>query len=126
MGAVRVGRRPGLSSRWAASRGLITSSRITIRAAFQNCQQSLQRSEPDSGSPFPTNKRNDLTFDIVAQVQFSKLISPSMVNSATLAMKRCTVNHVVDGFPDVDQVPGFSETLPFDGFLSNRIPLVDG
>lgn len=91
---------------------------------FDESQQSLQSSEPDSGSPFPNNRRNDLTFNQVAQVQFNTVISPTMVNTATLAMNRFTVNHTLLGTWQVDQVPGFSETLPFNGSLSNRIPLV--
>lgn len=91
---------------------------------FDESQQSLQSSEPDSGSPFPNNRRNDLTFNQVAQVQFNAVLSPTMVNTATLAMNRFTVNHTLIGTWQVDQVPGFSETLPFDGSLSNRIPLV--
>lgn len=91
---------------------------------FDESQQSLQSSEPDSGSPFTTNRRNDLTFDQVAQIQFTAVLSPTMVNSASLAMNRYTVNHILLGLADVTQVPGFSETLPFNGALSNRIPLV--
>jgi hypothetical protein len=91
---------------------------------FDESQQSLQSAEPDSSSPFPTNRRNDLTFDQVAQVQFNAVISPTMVNTATLAMNRFTVNHTLIGIWQVDQVPGFSESLPFNGALSNRLPLV--
>lgn len=91
---------------------------------FDESQQSLQSSEPDSGSPFPTNRRNDVTFNQVAQVQFNAVISPTMVNTATIAMNRFTVDHTLIGIWQVDQVPGFSETLPFNGALSNRLPLV--
>jgi len=91
---------------------------------FDESQQSLQSAEPDSGSPFPNNRRNDLTFNQVAQVQFNAVLSPAMVNTATLAMNRFTVNHTLIGTWQVDQVPGFAETLPFNGSLSNRIPLL--
>jgi Carboxypeptidase regulatory-like domain len=91
---------------------------------FDEVQQSLQSSEPDSASPFPTNRRNDVTDDQVAQAQFNAVISPTMVNTATIAMNRFTVDHTLIGIWQVDQVPGFSETLPFNGVLSNRLPLV--
>ena len=58
----------------------------------------------------------------MAQVQFTAVITPAMVNSANIAMNRYTVNHPVAGLLYVDQIPGFSETLPFNGALSNRIP----
>ncbi len=47
-----------------------------------------------------------------------------MVNSANIAMNRYTVSHPVDGLLYVNQIPGFQETLPFSGALSERIPLV--
>jgi hypothetical protein len=89
---------------------------------FDESQNSLLSTS--SGSPFPTNRVNDLTFDQVAQVQFTSVLSPNMVNSSTLAMNRYTVNHAILGLLNVGQIPGFSETLPFNGFLSDRIPLV--
>jgi hypothetical protein len=89
---------------------------------FDEAQNSL--SSTNGSSAFPTNRENDTTFNQVAQVQFTSVISPAMVNSSTLAMNRYTVNHLVQGFLEVNQIPGFSETLPFNGFLSDRIPLV--
>lgn len=91
---------------------------------FDESQQSLQSSEPDSGSPFPTNRRNDVTYNQVAQAQFNAVISPTMVNTTTVAMNRFSVDHTLVGIWQVDQVPGFTETLPFNGVLSNRLPLV--
>ncbi|HEY1945380.1 MAG TPA: carboxypeptidase-like regulatory domain-containing protein [Bryobacteraceae bacterium] len=91
---------------------------------FDESQQSVQSSIPDSGSPFPTNKRQDVTFNQLAQIQFTSIITPAMVNSANIAMNRYTVNHPVEGLLSVDQIPGFSATLPFNGALSSRIPLV--
>jgi Carboxypeptidase regulatory-like domain len=89
---------------------------------FDESQNSLLST--NANSPFPTNRENDLTFNQIAQVQFTSVISPAMVNSSTLAMNRTTFNHIVLGLEDVSQVPGFSATLPFDGYLSSRIPLV--
>lgn len=91
---------------------------------FDESQLATQSSIPDSGSPFTTNRRQDTTFDQVAQIQFTAVITPAMVNSANIAMNRYTVNHPVEGLLYVDQIPGFSENLPFNGALSNRIPLV--
>jgi Carboxypeptidase regulatory-like domain len=91
---------------------------------FDEDQDSLLSSEPDSGSPFPTNRRNDVTSNQDAQVQFNAVISPTMVNTATIAMNRTTYQHNLIGTWEVDQVPGYSQTLPFNGVLSNRLPLV--
>jgi hypothetical protein len=91
---------------------------------FDEDQNSLLSSEPDSGSPFPTNRRNDVTSNQDAQVQFNAVISPAMVNTATIALNRTTYQHNLVGIWQVDQVPGYSATLPFDGVLSNRLPLV--
>ncbi len=91
---------------------------------FDESQLATQSSVPDSGSPFTTNRRQDVTFDQLAQIQFTAVISPAMVNSANIAMNRYTVKHPVEGLLYVDQIPGFSSTLPFNGALSTRIPLV--
>jgi Carboxypeptidase regulatory-like domain/TonB-dependent Receptor Plug Domain len=87
-------------------------------------QDALASAIPDSGSPFPTNRRQDVTLDQLAQVQFTAVISPTMVNTASIAMNRYTVDHPVQGLLYVDQIPGYSATLPYNGALSNRIPLV--
>jgi Carboxypeptidase regulatory-like domain/TonB-dependent Receptor Plug Domain len=91
---------------------------------FDERQTATQSSIPDSSSPFTTNRRQDITFDQLAQIQFTSVLSPSMVNTANIAMNRYTVNHPVEGLLYVNQIPGYSATLPFNGALSNRIPLV--
>jgi hypothetical protein len=91
---------------------------------FDESQSSLLSSIPDDGSPFPTNRRNDVTWDQVAQLHFTAVVSPAMVNSATLAMNRVTYDHTIQGVENVSQIPGFQETLPFNGSLSTRIPLL--
>ena len=91
---------------------------------FDESQQSLASSDTTSGSPFPNSRQQDLTFNQIAQAQFNAVISPSMVDSTTIAMNRYTVNHPVVGLLYVDQIPGFNETLPFNGALSTRIPYV--
>jgi len=91
---------------------------------FDESQQALASNDPSSGSPFPNSRQQDLTFNQIAQVQFNAVISPTMVNSIAVAMNRYTVNHPVIGFLDVSQIPGFTESLPFNGALSSRIPLV--
>ncbi len=101
------------------------SERFRLTAEyFAEHQNALASGIPDSGSPFPTNRRKDVTLDQLAQVQFTAVISPAMVNSASIAMNRYTVDHPVEGLLYVDQIPGNKATLPFNGALSNRIPLV--
>jgi hypothetical protein len=91
---------------------------------FDESQLSLLSSVPDSGSPFPTNRRNDTTWNQVAQLHFTAVISPSMVNSASVAMNRTFYDHPIQGLLNVSQIPGFQETLPYNGTLSTRIPLM--
>ncbi len=91
---------------------------------FDERQLANLSSIPDNSSPFPTNRRRDVTWDQLAQIQFTAIISPSMVNTASIALNRYTVDHPVDGLLYVDQIPGYSSVLPFNGTLSNRIPLV--
>ena len=91
---------------------------------FDERQNATASALAGSTTPFPTNRVQDVTFNQIAQIQFTAVISPTMVNSATLAMNRYTVNHPVLGLVNVDQIPGFQETLPFNGALSTRIPLV--
>ncbi|MDQ2945749.1 MAG: Plug and carboxypeptidase regulatory-like domain-containing protein [Acidobacteriota bacterium] len=101
------------------------SERFRLTAEyFAEHQNALASGVPDSGSPFPTNRRKDVTLDQLAQIQFTAVISPAMVNSASIAMNRYTVDHPVEGLLYVDQIPGYKATLPFNGALSNRIPLV--
>ncbi|HXJ38223.1 MAG TPA: carboxypeptidase-like regulatory domain-containing protein [Bryobacteraceae bacterium] len=91
---------------------------------FAEHQNALASGIPDSGSPFPTNRRRDTTLDQLAQIQFTAVLTPAMVNTASIAMNRYTVDHPVVGLLYVNQIPGYSATLPFNGALSNRIPLV--
>jgi hypothetical protein len=91
---------------------------------FDERQQSLQSAIPDNSSPFPVNRRQDFTYNQLAQIQFTSVITPAMVNTANVAMNRYTVRHPVEGLLSVNQIPGFSSTLPFNGALSTRIPLV--
>ena len=64
---------------------------------FDESQQSLASADTSSGSPFPNSRQQDLTFNQIAQAQFNAIISPTMVNSTTVAMNRYTVNHPVVG-----------------------------
>ncbi len=89
---------------------------------FDESQQAANSS--NGTSPFPTNRTQDLTFNQVAQIQFTAVLSPTMVNSASIAMNRYTVAHNILGLLSVEQIPGYSEVLPFNGALSDRIPLV--
>ena len=84
----------------------------------------LLSSVPDSNSPFDSNRRHDATWNQIAQLQLTTVITPAMVNSTNIAMNRTSFDHPVDGISLVSQIPGFHETLPFNGVLSTRVPLV--
>ncbi|MEO8660810.1 MAG: carboxypeptidase-like regulatory domain-containing protein [Bryobacteraceae bacterium] len=76
------------------------------------------------GSPFTGNTQSFLTRSKLAEIQATYIISPNMVNQISLGMN----NYVVDLTPNKlvykDQLPDFQSTLPFNGFLSNRLPSI--
>ncbi len=75
-------------------------------------------------SVFPTNHDAITTANQLAQVQLTQILSPSMVNQASIALSIYIASLSVEGAWQVNQVPGYSQNLPFNGFLSNRIPAV--
>lgn len=76
------------------------------------------------GSPFTTNTQSFLTRSKLAEFQATMILSPTMVNQISLG----TNDYVVDLTPNKlvykEQLPDFNSTLPFNGFLSNRLPSI--
>jgi hypothetical protein len=60
-----------------------------------------------------------------AQLSLTQIISPSMVNVTSVATNVNVGNHEISGIWQQSQLPNFHETLPYHGFLSNRLPDVD-
>jgi hypothetical protein len=76
------------------------------------------------GSPYSTNTNPVTTQNQLAQIQLTATLSPSMVNTTSLAMNNYVVSLAAAGIWQRSQVPGFKEVLPFNGFLSNRLPQI--
>jgi hypothetical protein len=75
-------------------------------------------------STSPLNWEEDYTRNSMAQLAFTATVSPRMVNTTSLAFNIYDLYLDVEGIDYVNQIPGFSETLPYNGYLSNRIPVV--
>jgi Carboxypeptidase regulatory-like domain len=75
-------------------------------------------------SPYTTNADPITTQNQLAQIQLTATLSPSMVNTTSLAMNNYVVSLGASGIWQRSQVPGFKEVLPYDGFLSNRLPQI--
>lgn len=78
--------------------------------------------DPAHIGPYGTTTQYDPGTYRVAFLQLTSTISPSMVNQATLGMNMDSHDYNLRGIYLVSQIPGFSENLPYSGFLSNRLP----
>lgn len=77
-------------------------------------------------SPYTNNKDPITTMNQLAQIRLTATLTPSMVNSTSLAMNNYVVSLGASGIWQLSQLPGFSETLPFkSGAGTNRLPEVD-
>jgi hypothetical protein len=77
-----------------------------------------------SGSVFPTNSETDITKNQLAQIQLVSTLSNSVVNTTSVSMNNFVLYLNVVGLQFVSDIPGFKETLPYNGFMSNRLPAV--
>jgi hypothetical protein len=85
-------------------------------------QNSLSGSQ--SGEIFPVNSETDFTHNKLAQVSLTSILTPNLVNTTSIAMNIFDLDLNLVGKSTIDQIPGFSESLPYNGFISNRVPLV--
>ena len=85
-------------------------------------QNSLNSS--NSGSVFPTNSETDLTKNWLAQISLTQVLTPTIVNTTSVGTNIFNLDLNLTGISFLAQVPGYKETLPFNGFLSNRLPLL--
>ncbi len=85
-------------------------------------QNSLSGSQ--RGEVFSTNSETDYTHNKLAQVALTSVLSPNMVNTTSVAMNIFDLDLNLTGIAFVNQVPGFQTSLPFSGYLSDRLPLV--
>jgi hypothetical protein len=85
-------------------------------------QNSLSGSQ--SGEIFPVNAETDFTHNKLAQVALTSVLTPNLVNTTSLAMNIFDLDLNLVGLDTINQIPGFTESLPYNGYISNRIPLV--
>ena len=77
------------------------------------------------GSPFPTDWDTFSTDNQLAEVQLTQFLTPTMTNQTSIAMNNYDVTHDFGGIHTIEQVPGFSESLPYSGgVLQNYLPRV--
>ena len=77
-----------------------------------------------SGNPFPTQHETDYTRNQLAQLQLTWTVTPTMTNTTSVAMNNYVLDLLVSGTVLRSQVSGFNETLPFNGFGSERLPYI--
>jgi len=77
------------------------------------------------GSPYNTNTNPVTTQNQLAQIQLTTTLSPTMVNTTSIAMNNYVVSLAASGIWQRSQVPGFKEVLPFGtGAGTNRLPQI--
>ena len=74
------------------------------------------------GSPFTTSKQSFDTRSKLAELQGTVIISPTMVNQISWGVNSYVVDLGLNGFVYQNQIPDFQTTLPYNGFLSDRLP----
>jgi hypothetical protein len=76
-------------------------------------------------SPYNTNTNPVTTQNQLAQVQLTATLTPSMVNTISIAMNNYVVSLAAAGIWQRSQVPGFKGVLPFtNGAGTNRLPQI--
>jgi hypothetical protein len=85
-------------------------------------QNSLNGSQ--SGEIFSTNSETDFTHNKLAQVALTSAITQNLLNNTSIALNIFDLDLNLVGTSTIDQIPGFSESLPYNGYIANRIPLV--
>jgi Carboxypeptidase regulatory-like domain len=103
------------------------SSRLRLMAEYLNEHQI--NNNPDNegflGSPFTSNTNPILSDNQLAQIQLTATLSPSMVNTFSLATEQAIPYLNLGGISLLDQIPNFTEDLPYKGgFRSDRLPQI--
>ena len=77
-----------------------------------------------SGEIYETNGETDFTHNKLAQLALSQVLSPNLLNTTSIGMNIFNLDLNLTGAATVDQIPGYAAKLPFNGYISNRIPLL--
>ena len=75
-------------------------------------------------SPFTNQKQTYFTRSKLYEAQATWIISPQMVNQLSAGVNAYVVNLELSGLVYKSQIPNFQSTLPYNGFLSERLPAV--
>jgi hypothetical protein len=92
---------------------------------FTNFQDNSNPNDTFLGSPYDVNRANVTTHDQLAQLQLTWIPKSTMVNTVSVNMNNYIVNLLTAGIWQQSQVPDFHYTLPYQGFLSERLPQVE-
>jgi hypothetical protein len=74
------------------------------------------------GSPFTTSRQSFETRSKLIELQGTVIISPTMVNQLSLGANIYVVDLNTNGLVYKNQLPNFETNLPYNGFLSDRLP----
>jgi len=103
------------------------NSKFSLLAEYLDEEQTFAQSSlsgSQSGEVFPSNWETDLTHNKLAQVSLTGLLSPNLINTVAVGMNIFDLDLNLSGTSFVNQIPGFSTSLPYNGYLANRLPLV--
>ncbi len=103
------------------------SSKLSFLGEYLDESQTFTQSSlagSQGGEVFPTNWETDLTKNKLAQVALTAIMTPQIVNTTSIGMNIFDLDLNLSGISFVNQVPGFTTSLPYNGYLSNRLPLV--
>jgi len=107
----------------------IINPRLRLMAEFMDEYQTYQMNSVGSSgaggsSVSPMNWETDYTRNKMAQIALTQTLTSHMLNSTRVAFNIYDLYLEEEGISDASQVPGFSETLPYNGYLANRIPSI--
>jgi hypothetical protein len=86
-------------------------------------QSYAQNTESPGTTPISTE--TDFTHNKLAQLSLTQTLTPSMINTTSMAMNIYLLNLTLVGIDYINQVPGFTETLYYpNGLYANRTPVI--
>jgi hypothetical protein len=102
------------------------NSRVRLTAEYFDTHQYLDFAfNNDTGSPFTTTRENDVTRNKLAEIQLTATLAPSMVNQLMLGMNNYVLDLEMVGKWRLADVTDFHSALPFHGFGSDKVPLIN-
>lgn len=98
--------------------------KIRLTAEYLDERQNFKNPYLTSTMTWPTNWEYIVYPSQMAQTRLTQILSPSMVNSASLSVSIFIANFPTGGLIYQDQIPDFHEVLPYAGYQSDRLPVV--